>query len=1019
MRKKVQVFLLVTSILGWHSAVSQEVVTGRVTATDGEPLPGIPVMELWSQVGTITDLDGRYSLEVDTTATLVISSLGFITEIIDLYGRTTLNVVLQEDLAELEGVLVIGYGTRKKSHLTGAISRVENKNLDQLPFARVDDALIGQVAGVQISTTSEAGVGDSPSLLVRGVGSINAGSGPLVVIDGSPVDSDFLGNIDMNDIQSFEILKDAASASIYGSRGANGVLMITTKDGKEGPPIFYYNGYTGFQEAYRSDAYSTTIDEHIAFELDATGELSDKTLLKEAIGFTDWQDVYFERGRISSHALSLRGGTAKTSYSSSLSYLHDQGVLLVDDYKRVNFRAKVNTEISKKLSVGFNVNPSYSVRRRFTDALRQLLRADAPWLPKRHTEHSLQFVNNPLLQVGDYAMQEHFDNVTTSDGLSAGVISISGNASPLARILEKNTTDNKLKVLTSINGKYEIDERFNLTSQITASIQNTVWPQYDGILHSEDVTEADASETYQNRVRLIENLFLNYTSKKFMDHQLDFVAGVALEQERERLAQYVSTGFSSDLVPSIEGGTYFEMADGFTRERRLMSFISRANYAYADKYLSSVSVRYDGSSVFGEDRKFGVFPAFSVGWRLSEEGFLQQSSFLSELKLRGSYGVTGNDDISLENSVQEWYAYLAILEVDQVATGSGSSQTVNPINIRNDNLRWEKSIELNYGLDFGLLGNRINGSVEAYRRTSSDLLLDVPVSSTVGFTSALENIGEVKNQGVEITLSSHNIHSDNFHWKTSIIASMNENTLTDFGDAEGTVITPSDGNDRNTEWIISVGNPISNFYGYVYDEEIPAQYLNAPYEIMGAKPGQVYAKDLNQDGIIDEDDRAILGNPYPELIWSFNNELSFKNFDFSFLWQGSHGAETRNIADLEAFSLSRSQNLASTDVPNPELVVTRVLTNDIIQDASYIALRNVMVGYTFPGEKLERLKLNSARVYLAGSNLVFMKADDFTGFNPESVRLSAADGFTSLTYGYNRGGSPITRKVTIGINVSF
>ena len=1015
------------------TTIAQEVVSGTVTTSDGIGLPGVTVIEQGTSNGVITDVEGKFTLTPKTNATLVISYIGFQTQSIVLNGRTSLEITLLEDLAELDEVVVIGYGTQKKSHLTGAISKVTNENLEQLPFARVDDALVGQVSGVQISTTSEAGVGDDPTILVRGVGSITAGTGPLLVIDGAPVDSEFFGNIDMNDVESFEILKDAASAAIFGSRGANGVIMITTKEGKEGPVKFSYNGFSGYQDGYKSDYYKTSIEDHVAFELANNESVSDATRIKRLLGETDWEDIYLEGGTINSHSFGARGGSKRTKYSTSLSYLHDEGVLLIDDFKKANFKAKVNTEVSDKFSLGFNVNPSYSKRRRFTDALRQMLRQDAPWLPERHTARTLQFVNfddYPDLEVGDYAWQRHFDDVTVRDvffddngniagfnEFESGSISNTGNAGPLQRILERETIDRRFQVYTNINGKYKFNEDFNVSTSLTVTFQDLLRTTFRGTESTDDPGDALAREFNQSRIRLVENLFANY-SKNFVNHEINAVLGISAEQETDRVTEFEGNGFTDDFIPAVEGGTNFFLRNGYTRERRLLSFIGRVNYAFLDKYLASVSVRRDGSSVFGSNNKFGTFPAVSVGWRVSEESFLAGSPIVSNLKLRFSYGVTGNDNIQLPANEQEFYPYLSILTPTPVGIEGNSVQTFNSINIANDNLRWERSIEINPGIDFGLLDNRINGSVEYYIRTSDDLLLNVPVSSTSGFTNALLNIGEVRNEGIEVNFRTYNINSGKVKWNTNFIASTNKNTLRDFGDADGSVLIPSDGSDRSTEWIVSVGNPISNFYGFVYDGEVDIDFIERPFEVINSKPGQVYVKDLNGDGIINGDDRTILGNPYPELIWSVTNEFTIGKFDVSFMFQGSHGAETRNIADLEGFSLSLGANEVTVDAPRSEFLQRRVLTSDIIQDASFIALRNFNIGYTLPASVLDQFKLKSARVYISGTNLLFFDADDFTGWNPESIRQDGSN-FSAITYGYNRGGSPIVRKVVLGVNINF
>lgn len=1015
------------------SAQERIVISGTVIdKSNGDPLPGATVLVRGTSSGTVTDVNGAYSIEAANDGVLIISFVGFSSQELPIVGRSVINVNLVEDAQQLSEVVVIGYGTQKKSHLTGAISKVTNEKLEQLPFSRVDEALVGQVSGVQISTTSEGGVGDDPTILVRGVGSINAGTGPLLVVDGVPVDSEFFGNIDMNDVESFEVLKDAASAAIFGSRGANGVIMITTKEGKEGSVKFTYNGFTGFQEGLKSKYYDTSIEDHVAFELANNEGVSDATRIKQFLGDTEWEDIYLEGGTVNSHSFSARGGTERTKYTTSLSYMHDEGVLLVDDFKKINFKTKIDTKVSEKFSLGFNVNPSYTKRRRFTDALRQMMRQDAPWLPERHTARTLQFVNFddfPDLQVGDYTSQNHFDNVTYRDvffdqdgnigGFNeffSGSISNTGNAGPLQRIQERETIDRRFQIFSNINARYKFTDELSLKTSLTVTYQDVLRTEYRGTQSTDDPGDALAREYNQSRARFVENLFLNY-SKEFGDHEIDGIIGIAAEQEIDRITEFEGNGFTNDLIPGVEGGTNFFLRNGYTRERRLLSFIGRANYAFKDRYLASLSIRRDGSSVFGANNKFGNFPAFSIGWRVSEESFLSGSSIISNLKLRASYGVTGNDNVRLPNNVQEFYPYLPILEATPVAVEGGTAQTFNPVNIANDNLKWERSIEINPGIDFGLFDNKINGSIEYYRRTSDDLLLNVPVASPSGFTNALLNIGEVRNEGVEFNIKTYNINNGKFKWSTNFIASTNKNTLTNFGDADGTVITPSDGNDRNTEWIVSVGNPISNFYGFVYDGDVPLEYIERPYEVISSKSEEVYVKDLNGDGIINDDDRTILGDPYPEFIWSVTNEFTIGKFDISFMFQGSHGAETRNIADLEGYSLSLGANATTADAPRSEFLQRRVLTSDIIQDASFVALRNFNIGYTLPASVLDQLRLQSARVYLSGSNLLYFAASNFNGWNPESVRQD--NNFTAISYGYNRGGAPIVRKIVLGVNINF
>ena len=416
-------------------------------AASNEALIGATIIEKGTSNGTITDIDGNYTLNAQSeSGTLIISFIGYLTQEVEFSDASTINIGLKADVAGLDEVVVVGYGVQKKSHLTGAISKVVNEDMEEVAVARVDDALVGKISGVNIQAT-EGGAGTAPTIRIRGTGSISGSSDPLIVVDGIVVDSDYLGNLDMNDVASFEVLKDAASAAIYGSRGANGVIMITSKQGEEGKTKFNYNSYYGLKEAHQSDAYNFSIAETAAAELAANGELSARTIYKQMIGVDrSWQDVIFDGGTIQNHSLSARGGSEKTKFSTALNYLHDEGVLLTDDYKKYSLKLKLDTKISDKFSLGVNISPSYSDRRRFDGSPHDILRQTV-WLPVYHDENTIQYVdrnNYPDVKVGDYAHQRHFDNYML-DGAEVD-ISNTSNVNPAAKILERDYTYKKFKL---------------------------------------------------------------------------------------------------------------------------------------------------------------------------------------------------------------------------------------------------------------------------------------------------------------------------------------------------------------------------------------------------------------------------------------------------------------------------------------------------------------------------------------------------------------------------------------------
>jgi len=987
-----------------------------ISKSDNFPFPGVNVIVKETSRGVSTDFDGNFEIKVAKGDVLQFSYIGYVTKVVIISDQKVLNIALVEDENKLEEVVIVGYGTQRKSHLTGAISKVVNEDLDQIAASRVDDALVGQVSGVNIQAT-EGEAGSAPTIRIRGTGSISGSSSPLIVVDGLAVDSDFLGSLDMNDVESFEVLKDAASSAIYGSRGANGVIMITTKQGKEGKTKFTYNTYIGFKEARQSDSYTFSVAETAQAELAATGTLSDRTRYKQLIGVdNNWQDVIFDGGIIESHSFSARGGSERTKFSSAFSYVHDEGVLLTDDYKKYNLKLKVDTELSDKISYGVNVSPSYTNRRRFDGSTHDILRQPS-WLPVYHDENTIQYVDRniyPNVQVGDYAVQTHFDNYDLYGDDSVLVdINSTSNTNPAAKVLEKDRNDYKFKIFGSFYGKYKITDNLTFRASLSGDFQNTKQNRWQGVLSSRNGASAaklDISST--NKIHVATDNYFSY-NKVFGKHDVSAMAGFAAEKWNASSESITGTGYDSDLIQTISAATVISEGTSLEYETRLMSFFGRVNYAYDDKYLLSFSLRRDGHSAFGAGNKYGNFPAASVGWIVSNEGFMQEVDAINNLKFRFSFGVTGNPSLDTGNDLIDNYPYLALLNSSTAVVDGAATSGFNPINVANPDLQWERSIEINPGLDFGFFNNVLSGSIDYYKRTSDQLLLYNPISSTTGFSNALVNLGEVENSGIELEFRTRNVSNEKFKWSTTILASKNKNELVDFADSNGLIQNVDD--KRAAEWINLEGQPISSFYGWVVDKDIPLEYISNPYHPIGGEAQDVYVKDLNGDGVIDDDDKTILGNPYPDLVWSFTNDFKIGSVDFSFMFQGSHGAEIRNMGDQYIFNQFNSSQDFIASTPNQEFIKQKIFTNDIIQDASYIALRNVNIGYTFSDDLLSKIgAFTKARVYASGQNLLYFTADDYTGFNPESV-----DTTSPTTYGYQRAGSPIFRTITLGLNLEF
>lgn len=1022
-------FLILLALFATTLLSAQSVLTGTVSESNGQTIPGANVLVQGTNNGTTTDFDGKFSISVSSGDVLTVSYLGFATQSITISNQTTLNVVLETSSSELDEVVVVGYGTQLKSNLTGAISKVTNEDLDQIAVARVDDALVGQVSGVNIQAT-EGEAGSAPTIRIRGVGSINGNLDPLIVVDGMVVDNDYLGSLDMNDIASFEILKDAASTAIYGSRGSKGVIMVTTKVGKEGKTKFRYNAFTGFKEAHQSDAYYFTTAENAEMERSATGSIQEKTqyklLLAQAGGDTNWQDVIFDGGIINSHSLSVTGGSQRTKFSTALSYLHDEGVLLTDDYKKYNIKLKVDSKINDKLSFGLSLTPSYTERQRFDGSAHDILRQPS-WLPLYLDENTIQFVNRTRdngkyanAQIGDYAIQRMFDDfdlangVPMANGASGLDISNTSNTNPAAKVLESDRGDKKLKAFGNAYFKVQFSDNLTLRTSVGGDFQNTAYHRWRGVEHNRNGASAAYLELQDtNRIHMVTETYFTYNNT-FGNHDINAVLGTGAESWKTEYNQSRGAGYTSDLIQTLAAADPLTVtASSMAYESRLLSYFARVNYTYANKYLASLSLRRDGYSVFGSNQKYGDFPAASLGWKVHEEDFLRDSEVVNTLKLRVSYGITGNPGVDTGDDQVDNYPYLALLASSNAVIDGSTVTGFNSLNIANPDLSWERSIEINPGIDFGLFNNLITGSVDYYKRESDQLLLYNPISATTGFNNALINIGKVENKGIEVELRSRNISTENFRWSSTFIASHNKNTLLDFADADGQIQNVD--SKRAAEWINQVGNPISSFYGWVVDKEIPKEYLKNAWHPIGAQAQDVYVRDLNGDGLIDDDDKTILGSPYPDLVWSFGNDFKIGNVDLSFLFQGSHGAEVRNMGDQYIFNhFNSGQDFDTSITPDQQFIKQKIFTNSIVQDASYIALRNVNIGYTFGDDVTSKAGLSKARIYLAGQNLMYLKADGYTGFNPESINNTS-----STTYGYQRAGSPVFSTVSLGVNLEF
>ncbi|MUH34750.1 TonB-dependent receptor [Zobellia amurskyensis] len=1008
-------------------------LSGTVIDADNVPIPGVNVIIANTTRGTSTDFDGLFQINVSEGDLLQFSYIGYVTQTIAITGQTELSITMKEDASQLDEVVVVGYGTQKKSTLTGSISKVTNESLDQIAVSRVDDALVGQVSGVNIQATN-AEAGGAPTITIRGIGSVTADSGPALVVDGIIVSSDFLGNLDMNDVESFEILKDAASAAIYGSEGSNGVILITTKSGKAGKTKFSYQTYSGYKSAHKSEDYSKSVADWAAIEQAQTGTLSNETQYAQLLVATtgvdrDWQDVFFDGGTVTSHSLSARGGSEDTKFSASLRYLSDEGVVITDDYKLYTASLKVNSKIGDKLKFGLSATPSYTKQRRLPTSIHNPIR-QSPWLPIYHTEESLQFIDRssyPDVGVGDYFYENHLLNLDINGDGSTSRPRTSGDSNPYAQYVEREHYEYNTKLFGSTYLSYEIADGLTARTSLGVTLEQRKRTRYDGTLHH--AGGAGRAAYYLGnrfRSRLISDNTLNY-SKTFNDkHDLNLLGGITIQKRVSEESITTGGGFSNDLLKNFQGATLVDIPVETNTELKKIGYFARVNYAYLGKYLFNASFRRDGSSVFGIDSKWGNFPAVSVGWNVAKENFLASSDKVSNLKFRASYGLTGAENFNVGDDVVNAWPYLALLQNSNAIDDGSIASGVSPRNIANALLQWEASEEFSVGLDYGFFTNRISGSLDYYQRTSDELLLNNPVSYITGFNNGIVNLGKVQNKGWELELRTKNIIGEKFSWNSTFIASTNKNELLSFGDSNNALIEDDYG--RNSQWINRIGEPISSFWGYVVDTEaydepsFRTTYVDSPWNRINGQADDTIVKDLNGDGLITDEDKTILGDPYPDLVYSFTNEFKFGDFDFSFMVQGSVGGQVNNIGDQYFYnwfgnrtrSGGEAQAVADGLVPHESFIQEKVLTSEVIASSDYFSLRNVNLGYNFPVDVTSKIGLDGLRLYATAQNLLYLTADDYHGFNPEHV-----DGSNPRAYGSQRAGTPIFKTVTFGLNIDF
>ncbi len=1018
LRRTRYIFLSLPFILLISTGLSGQIVSGTVYDTDGFPLTGATILQVGTSNGTQTNLEGQFSLEVEgDDPVLRISYLGYLTQDVAVNDRENLDIQLAEDSETLEEVVVIGYGTQTRDNVSGAVSSLSSEAIEGRPVASFQSALQGQVAGLQITSNSGA-PGGAANVRIRGTGSITGGSSPLYVVDGVIIQTgvgiagDPFATINPNDIASVTVLKDASAAAIYGARAANGVIIITTKRGRSGTPKITLNTYVGSQsvtntldllnaEQYRGVRNTVTENsgESPITNLDPANDLPFDT---------DWQDAVFQSGVIQNYELSASGGSDNLSYYASLGHFDEEGTIIGTGLERTTLRINTDTRLGR-----FKFGNSLTVSRSETDL---------EYVGLGNTILGWTLLNPPTVPIYNEDNIGGFAGSTNADGDPRILNPVAAQT-----LIERGGTANR--ILGSVFTEYELLEGLNYRANLgvdQSSFRNRTFAPFFDLGTGEAVVSleegAEVSENLGENFSLLFENTLNFR-RLIGNHSIDVLGGYTIQNTEVSGINLRVVGQNiSPQLPVVNGSAILPSPPrGFSEQVRTVSYIGRLMYDYDDRYLATFNFRRDGSSIFTEENYFDNFYSGSLGWVVNNEAFLADGPF-STLKLRASYGFLGNDQINAG-------ATLALLNSNAryiLGEGQGIAPSLAPGGlVANPNLVWEKQSQLNLGVDMGLLDNKLAFSFDYFVKTSDDLLLSFPLPSATGFENIFLNAAEVENSGVEATASYRNRIGELGYSLNANLTLLDNEVLALTEGLES--IDRNATNEFTARNRIEVGQSLFAFYGYKTDgiyqseEEIAA----GPTPLGGTAPGDLRFVDVNEDGVINEDDRTFIGDANQDVQYGFGLQLNYRAFDFSVQFQGVSGNQIWNDTKYLTQAYFRVSNL-STDVldawtptnpstTQPRAVSPNIANNDVgsdffVEDGAYLRLKNLQLGYTLGSGAIDRLGvLSSARIYFAAQNLLTFT--DYSGYDPE---VGGSGGF-----GFDNVGYPQSRRVTVGLTLGF
>lgn len=1042
---------LLLLIVGAFCQDNPFVVSGVVTDSEKrEPLLYANVNLLGSNLSTTTDSAGKFTLRVPNgNGTLRIRFMGFETQEIGIRGRSIINVSLSPSTNSLDGVVVIGYGTVTKRDLTGAVGKVEMADMEKAPVASFEQALAGRLAGVRVAAT-DGQPGEGPNIVIRGNNSLTQSNSPLYVIDGFPMENFNSNSINMAEIESIEVLKDASSTAVYGARGANGVIMLTTKKGKAGATQVNYNGFSGFANANNSRLDVLEPYDFIALQLeidrpratnfyfvDDDPATPDLTLedYRNVKGINWYDKVVSPAAFFQNHTLRVSGGSEKTKFSLSASYLDQDGVVMRSGFDRMQGRFTLDHNINKKFKVGVNVN--------YSDAkVSGIKPRDQTGMAAGSGNSQVQnlFYNLWTFRpIGNPDYDVDFEDVEVDPEAETYLYN------PIKTVQNQHDVE-KNKHIT-FNGYLEYDIAKGLKLRVTggADLSRTI----SELFNNSSTRSGSPSTTIgrsngvngslsQNEiVNLSNENILTYNKKFNNNHRLTAVGAFSVQTRKSSGFGYKANQLPNEALglSGLEEGIVYGSSSTSTNWG-LLSYTGRVNYNLFEKYIFTATIRADGSSKFAEGNKFGYFPSGAFAWRLGDEKFMEGLPFISNAKLRASYGVTGNNRISD-------FAYFArIASAGYYPFGSSVTPAFTQSVFENSTLKWETTGQFDAGLELGLFRNRLSAELDYYHKNTFDLLYNSRLPTSTGYSSATVNFGKIQNRGFELTFNSQNIETKNFTWNSNLNISFNQNKLVALTMDEDRLFTtiPSFGTIFSSPaWISRVGDQLVHFYGFVFDGVYQYSDFNKQGELkrelpttagllgtQARQPGDAKYKDLNNDGIVNDADQTIIGNPYPKHIGGFSNNFTYKNFDLNIFLQWSYGNEVLNankinMENMNGGTLNRNVSVSFLDRWTPENQntsiprsgsngITAVLSTRYIEDASFLRLKTVSLGYNIKRDLIRGLK--AARISLSAQNLYTWTK--YSGPDPEV----STKGF-GLTPAFDFSAYPQVQTIVFGLNVTL